>query len=344
MEEQGASGRPPYAASTIRQRATELRLAASTLARAMEGPEHVTSLATVVTPARVTQVLDGFTKDNGYVATRFVRTLMKALFAVAQDWVHAPEVDLERLRTLQRKLAKGSRDGGDNTLGAQARALVRRLHDARTLRRVLGVPAALLDEVQRAPGRLRRHTVALRSALAVEILLHTGLRLHELASLRRRDLAWHDGDDVLRIAVAATDSMQAREFEISGPACRFVARCLDDLDARRREGRETDWLFADDRGRRVTDAALADGIVKASRRLLGFPITASAWRHVDAIVMLAAGGNNLVRVKDLLGHKFIATTEALYGNVRDARTQSEWHEHLMPPPRKSSQARVLGHA
>ena len=87
-------------------------------------------------------------------------------------------------------------------------------------------------------------------------------------------------------------------------------------------------LFANTDGTPVTDAALADGIRKATARGVGVTVTPNQFRHICATLLLDAFPGEYTTVKDLLGHRFLETTLAFYGGQEREAAGVQWNALL----------------
>ena len=57
-------------------------------------------------------------------------------------------------------------------------------------------------------------------------------------------------------------------------------------------------------------------------------MTPRQFRHFVAALALEAEPDSAHRVKDLLGHRFLQTTRALYGEFEQRRASEAWIAHL----------------
>lgn len=317
-----------YPPSSIKQRRRELRLAASALAQVWGNPARVTALRVLVYPAHTQLILEAYLqRTHDEEPTAFMRALTSTLIALARHWVKPAPDELAQLVALRTKLQ--TTPTGPT---AKNERLLRALADPDRRDALLALPAALATHARHARLSPARQRQAWRTAVAIELLLHTGMRLHQLATLRLGEhLTWPDGPQgALRIRAPGRQTRDgaALEFELVGAPQALVQAYLEWFGLQVRRQPPQPWLFANADGTRVSDAALADGIAKATDRGIGLCITPHQLRHVCATLLLTAFPGDYTTVKDLLGHQFLESTWALYGGQPRQAAIAEWHARL----------------
>ena len=264
---------------------------------------------------------------RGRRATAFLRTLMTNLLSLARHWVKSASDELAQLVALQRKL--GTTPAG---LTAATERVLRELTDPATRAALLALPDALAEDARAGRHSPARRRQLARTAVAIELLLHTGMRLHQLATLRISEhVSWPDGPQgALRISAPDrhTRDGTAQEFELVGAPQRLVEDYLQRYGVHVSRRQPQPPLFTHANGTRVTDAALADGIAKATLRGLGLRITPSDLRHHCAALILDAWPDDFATVKDLLGNQFLESTIAQYGGRRRHSAGAAWNARL----------------
>jgi hypothetical protein len=125
--------------STIRQRRTELRLAASALAEVWGDPGRINTLRVLVVPANTRIILEAYLRraDQGE-PTAFVRTLTTNLIALARHWTEPAPEEFAQLLAFQRML--GTTPAG---LTAYTQQLLQQLADPELRAALLALPFAL---------------------------------------------------------------------------------------------------------------------------------------------------------------------------------------------------------
>jgi integrase len=169
-------------------------------------------------------------------------------------------------------------------------------------------------------------------AVAIEILLHTGMRLNQLAKLRLGEhLTWPDGPHgALHIYAPDRCSRDgaAQEYELVGAPRGLVREYIDRFATKPTRHHPHPPLFTNADRTPVTAAALADGIAKATLRGTGGRITPHQLRHFCAALILDTFPDDYTTVKDLLGHQFLESTLALYGGRQRYRAGAQWNTFI----------------
>ena len=311
---------------TVRQVRTELRLAASALAHARRGTEHVRQLADLVAPGNAKLILGWYIKEQGGQPTAFVERLAANLFALGRDWLKLPARELEELRALKRRIAKSLPARSGARAGVQ-----RQLQDPVVRARLLELPETLAREARgarrRSPAK-RLHQM--RTAIAFELVLETGMRSPELADLRVEQVQ-PPADGVTNgcILAVATDGMGSRcDYQLSAPCAARVLDYIEHFRPSTTSSRPRALLFVQRHGRPVTSTALADAIKKATKRHLGVALAPSHLRHFVATLYLQSNPGDLSGLKDLLGHRHLQTTALLYGHLGTIGAAASWAARL----------------
>jgi integrase len=318
-------------ARTIKLRREQLRLAASTVAERTGDPTRVASLADLIAPANAEFVLRTYLqRAPSHKPTSFIHSLLRALISVARDWVRVPAAELEVLTKLQSKLRKhGPIPDG---LTAKNRGVLQRLEDPEVRLRLLELPQVLAKEAHR-PGLCpawRLHKM--RTAVAVELLLQTAMRMRNLTGLRLgRHIAWpKDPTGMLAINMpeAETKNGVALEFELRKSSAALLYEYLHHFHPNAAQRSSHPLLFVNLDGSPVTEQALARGIRDAIRRLVAIDMTPHQFRHFVAALALEANPDAYPLVKDLLGHKRLQTTLGIYAGPRRRAAGRFWNSVL----------------
>jgi integrase len=321
-------GRKP---GTVSARREALRLAASELADLRGGPSGITSLALLVQPdnarlileARLQRTHDG--EPNGAV-----RSLAINLLALGRQWVKPSDADLDRLIELRHKIGSAR-----NGLTAASREILRRMDDPAARQALLALPETLAKNARRSRPRSRTRAYRLRTALAIELLLNTGMRPGPLAAVRLADLEY-PASQVLRITLRArhTPDGAPQQYELGEAALQLLREYLD---AARRASAATpdDLLFVGLRGQRVAASWLAPAVRDATREALGIAIPPREFRHICAKLFLEHHPHDFGGLKDLLGHRFIDTTFDFYGALPRSAAAARWNDRLHDAARTS---------
>lgn len=173
-------------------------------------------------------------------------------------------------------------------------------------RKPVGLSAAEVHGLLRAAGE-SSHGLARRNYALVQIMLQAGLRIGEVAALRRGDITLRDRAGALRVRHGK--GLRDREVPLNATARRAL-RQLFEKDA---AAQSTDPVFRSTRNEPMPVRSIQNTIAALVRRAgLSRPgITAHSLRHTFALAWLRQHPGQLVELAQLLGHESLDTT-AIY--------------------------------
>lgn len=162
-------------------------------------------------------------------------------------------------------------------------------------------PRALPVEQQRALLRAAEECKP-RDRAIVTVLLYTALRLQQLVALDVEDVSISARKGVLRVCSGKGDVY--REVPLN-PACRdALTLCLKDRN--KRAAQSETGLRVGPQGRRLSPRAV-DLVVRGVGKRAGLELSAHVLRHT-CVTNLVRGGNDIVLVAELAGHRRLETT------------------------------------
>ncbi len=165
-------------------------------------------------------------------------------------------------------------------------------------------PRALTKNEQKKLIRAAECARRAKDRAVVTLFLHTGIRISECADLNLDDVYAQGRKN--RIIIRNGKGGRYREVPLNSEACDAIQAWLQDR-AKKFEGRETDCaLFINQQGRRMSTSAL-DLIVRKIGQDAGVELSAHVLRHT-LLTNLLRGGNDLIQVAQIGGHKRIETT------------------------------------
>jgi site-specific recombinase XerD len=242
-------------------------------------------------------------------------------------WHKGPD-DIERLAEIdlgsygKAMIKAGHRPATVNRRIAAVRRLCRWAHGtgvmtddiSRDVRRVPlsrdRAPQALLaGEVQallRAAGA-SSHGLARRNYALVQLLLHTGIRVSEMAELRIGDLELRDRSGRVRLRHAV--DLRERHVPLAATARRALIQYLKE----RRGGAGSEPLFLSGRASALPVRSIQATIAGLARRarLSRIPVSAQTLRHTFALGYLRDNPGRLAELAELLGQESLDSA-ALY--------------------------------
>jgi len=170
-------------------------------------------------------------------------------------------------------------------------------------RRPLGLTAAEVHGLLRAAGE-SSHGLARRNYALVQLMLQTGLRVGEVAALRRSDVVLRDRAGSVR--VRSGKGLKEREVPLNATARRALRQLLEQEPATQFEAA----VFRSGRGAAMPVRSIQNVIAALVRRarLTTSDISAHRLRHTFALAWLHQHPGRLVELAQLLGHESLDTT------------------------------------
>lgn len=207
-----------------------------------------------------------------------------------------------RLEAVRRLLRWAEASGTVPTNVATAVEAVRLARD----RKPVGLIAAEVHGLLRAAGE-SSHGLARRNYALVQLMLQTGLRIGEVAALRRADITLRDRAGTVRVRHGK--GLREREVPLNATARRALRQLFDRHPAPRPE----DPVFRSIRNQPLPIRSIQNTITALARRagLTRPGISAHSLRHTFALAWLRQHPGQLVELAQLLGHESLDTT-ALY--------------------------------
>lgn len=173
-------------------------------------------------------------------------------------------------------------------------------------RRPAGLFEPEVHAVLRAAGETRRG-LAKRNYAIVQLFLHTGLRVAEVASLKIADVDNRDRSGLVRVRHGKGE--KEREVPLNASARRALRLYLES----RGEVRPEEPLFPSRRNRPMPERSLQNLVAALARRakVTRIPVSPHTFRHTFALNYLRDNPGKLVELAHLLGHESLDTV-AIY--------------------------------
>ena len=247
-------------------------------------------------------VLKGEGRDTGYV-----HKMATQLLAVARHHLRLDEKRLSEIAEIARRL-KPRNTGG---MGKRNRVRLAQFDDEAVVRRLLRFP-----EEERARALVKnnplRRARGIERALAISMLLATGMRAKNLRQLRFECSFRHAGQRVFVFLPAAETKTHA-ELELELPP--ETIALLDEFLAEHRgllPCADGPWLFPGITGGPRSYSAMRDAVGRPLRRHAGIEISPHLFRHIIAKIIAERSPEHLHDVSRMLGHKSMRTTYSAY--------------------------------
>ena len=189
--------------------------------------------------------------------------------------------------------------------GAVARNVALHVKSVRVVREHAphGLTAAEVHGLLRAAGE-SSHGLARRNYALVQLVLQTGLRVGEMAALRRSDIVLRERAGTVRVRNGK--GLKEREVPLNATARRALRQLLEQEPTAPPEAA----VFRSGRNAAMPVRSMQNAIAALVRRagLAGSDITAQSLRHTFALAWLRQHPGQLVELSQLLGHESLDTT------------------------------------
>ena len=316
----------PLAPQTIRLRRDQIHAAVTALADSGTNPHTLRSLADLVTPDNLKNILrrrfaivEG--RDNV-----FNHLLARVLLQIAREWVKVDPKALADIKSLVHKVPVPSLG-----LTNKNKRFLRQFDDPDALRRLVGLPDKLWAEVKRDSRPSFRTLAKAHVAIAIAILTYLPVRLQNLSDLT------FDTHLFLNAGAGATSTLELsngevknkRELAFDVPP-RLTKMLLEYRDriAPKILGHRPKRLFVNRDGRPKSSRSIATLVRTYARNRAGLALSPHQFRHLSAKVLLDAQPGAFQIVSQLLGHKNEQTTVNAYAGI-DTRRAARHHQRLI---------------
>ena len=151
---------------------------AAALVHSGRAPETIRSLGDLVEPEALKTALTFFWSRNGKRKTGHLHNFALAAIKIAKHWVKLPPDRIAALQAIRRQV-----DPKSEGMTQRNRARLRQFDDPENLRRLIGLPEAILRALPPSGPLRYADAIRLQSGLAIEILLAAPIRARNLAGL-----------------------------------------------------------------------------------------------------------------------------------------------------------------
>jgi len=318
----------PLAASTAEVTMRHLKYAASLLVRGGRDIATIRSVADVVDPQAVREVLTHYYRKAGDKQTLFTATLAHSLKSVAQRYVGADEPTLALLAEYEKKMTPAERG-----LTPKNMERLRQFTDERHKLLLLEAPETFVQRVLRGGRTERERALDLMVAAAVAILLFAPVRLANLAAIELgRHLRLPDKKKKHEPAYLHFDKGEVKndvelDFEIPPQAVRVIVTYLEQGRPHLMEAASS-YLFYGD-SPKLRKKYLARCIPQRLRDITGLQVNVHLFRHIAAKFFLDENPGCYGTIQILLGHKDINTTIRFYCGLERAAAIRHYDKEVL---------------
>jgi integrase len=336
----------PLASRTLRLRRDQIHAAVTALVDSGTNPRTLHSLADLVTPNHLKNILRQRLDMVDGSENVFNHLLAHVLLQIAREWVKVDPAILAELKKLVRKVPVPP-----SGLTNKNKRFLRQFDDPDAFRRLVHLPDKLWAEVKRDRPSFRTLAKA-HVALAIAILTYLPVRLQNLAELT------FDTHLFLNAGAGATSTLELSNGEVKNKMelafdipPRLTKMLLEYRDriAPKILGHRTKRLFVNRYGTPKSSRSIATLVRTYAGKRAGIALSPHQFRHLSAKILLDAQPGAFEIVRQLLGHKNEQTTVNAYAGI-DSRRAARHHQHLIetaieprgPSQLKASRQRIAG--
>jgi integrase len=291
--------------ATIEHRVYNFRQFASALVHTGHLPvEAITSLRALFEPITFKAALRFFLDRTG--RTQRVHNLARSMRLIGKHYSRLDDATLVALEKVCRKLDPGNR----RQMTERNRKRLGQFDDPRNVARLLNFPER---EAKRALAEKNplRSAKAMERAVAVDLLIHCGLRISALRTLELTDFAWlSSGLAVLTVRAERTKTGRVQELELNADVTARLRRHIAGFRSRLPEAGGS-YLFPGPDGGPRSKTAMSDAIRRGMRRA-GLEMNPHLFRHMIAKITVEADPGAYLAVSRVLGHTTLDTTLGHY--------------------------------
>lgn len=310
---------------------TILRFASLLVAKEIVAIERLKSLSVIVDPQIVKAGLVAMRDRDCGVS--YLRSTAVVLLTIARRECQRPDTEIKILSGYVSRL---ERHRGMTSKNLELLATFENLAKVRAL-------FAVADKLRRAASRLVssvRRALAYETALFIDILLWSQLRMQNMRTLRLDQIRWERGICVLSIQGHEMKNNRSFETELPEHVGRHLKTFIE-VHRRQLPGASGPFLFpaADGRAKHVT--TLTNNFQRATIKHAGFKINPHFARHLGATLLLDGDPTRLPLVSQKLGHATMETAKSCYlpSQSRNAsRINNRLLEERLQGPAKGSKA------
>ena len=305
----------PVRPATLRSREYQIRQVASALVLHGRDASTLTRLADLVALDAFKDGLRFLLERHGNKPSSMIADLAATMKAIARHHVHVDAKDLAQMTAVIRRI-----DPRRRGLTEKNRARLRAFDDRDNLLGLVRLPGTLVNIAERHRHPYRA-AVLVQMAVAVEILLMTGLRINNLANLdiERHLVRPSRRKPDLHIVIAGEEVKNREPLEYPPPAesASLVQRYLEEF--RPRLARDGSTALFTGRGRAPKALnALRLQIIGVVFKYTGLRVNPHLFRHIGAKSFLDAHPGQHEVTRRVLAHRSIETTTAFYTGLETA--------------------------
>jgi integrase len=307
----------PLRPATLKMRTYELRTFASALVRQGLPAESLASLATCLSLDAYKRGLQWFYERGGSKPTRTVHNLAANLKAIARHWLKADEATLAAMSRIVSRLAPP-----EQGMSSKNRDRLRPFDSQENLQAIANLPRTIRRHLETAKSAKARKKGLSTAAMAIELLLVAPIRLSNLCQLHLDHNFIKVGDRVhLFIPKEDVKNRTDLEFELLPET---VALLDWYVSSYRKADLQNRYVFVS-KGLDHKDLnTLRLQIMETVKTFTGLTVNPHLFRAIAGTIYLQAYPGAYEVVRQVLGHRNIATTTNFYTGQEERRARQHF--------------------
>jgi len=215
--------------ATVQHRRFQIRMMASAIVHAGVPIGEITALSNLVDMKNFRLGIQFMIDRQDGKITESLFTLVTGIKSIARYFVKVDEDNLEQLKRLCSKIDKKA-----DRYRKKNKDRLAQFDDDQNFARLLALPERLLEKAKSPGPKPRSSALLFQSAVAIEILLLSLLRISNLAGLDiDRNLRWIQEGRQLRLLITIPSEQVKNDkplyFELSGRSAQMVRTYIDDV-------------------------------------------------------------------------------------------------------------------
>ena len=307
----------PLRQATLKMRTYELRTFASALLLQGLSAESLTSVAAILSLENYKLGLRWFYTRHGSKPSRTLHNLAANLKAIARHWLKVDEVTLKAMSKIVSKLKPPEQGMSDKN-----RDRMRPFDAEENVKAIANLPRTIRRHLERAKSANMRKTGLSTAAMATELLLMAPMRLGNLCGLHL-DRHFLKVGDKTHLVVPKEDVKNTvdLEYELPAETMEFLNWYVG---THRKAEPENRYLFADQGMGHKSLNTLRLQIMETVKTFTGLTVNPHLFRAIAGTIYLQAYPGAYEVVRQILGHRNIATTTKFYTGQEDRRARAHF--------------------
>lgn len=295
----------PLRPATLKMHAYELRTFASALVRQGLPAESLTSLAACLSLENYKLGLQWFYTRHGSKPSRTLHKLAANLKAIVRHWLKADEATLAAMSRIVGKLAPP-----EQGMSNKNRDRLRPFDAEANIIALVNLPQSVRRHLETVSSAKARKTGLSTAAMAIELLLVAPMRLSNLSQLHL-DRSFIKVGEKTHLVVPKEDVKNTvnLEYELPRKSVEFFDWYVGN---HRKVDPQNRYLFAGEGFAHKSASTLRQQIVGAVKAFTGHTVNPHLFRAIAGTILLRAYPGAYEAVRQVLGHRSIATTTRFY--------------------------------